>query len=311
MKLLMMDRFPNTFVESLLDMGVEVIDLRAGSVREVTAALPEAEIILMNSKISLTPSVIDSAPHLKMVLRAGVGMDHIDQDYLQQKGVAVHNAQGGNADAVGEHAVGMLLALRHHLMRANAQVKNFVWQREPNRGHELGGKTIGIIGYGHTGQAVARKLSGFGPRVLVYDKYRNDYGDAYATVASLEQIYAEAEVISFHVPLTEETRHWVNPAFFEQLAHPIYVLNLSRGAVVDLKALNVALDEGKVIAAGLDVLPNEKLKTLNEAERAVYEALFARENVILSPHIGGWTVESRENINQMMLEYVRGLVQKR
>lgn len=304
MKVGVIDRFPNNFIESLTSRGLEVLDLREARAEAVYEALPTITILVMNSKIRLSPQVIDTAGQLKLVLRAGVGMDHIDQGYLADKGIQVHNTKGANADAVGEQTVGMLLAIRNHLIRANQQVKAFTWQREMNRGQELGSKTIGIVGYGHTGQAVARKLSGFGARLLAYDKYRLDYADDLVEAADIEQIMAEAEVISFHVPLTEETRHWATDAFFAKLAQPIYLLNLARGPIVEVAALNRALDEGKVIAAALDVLPNEKMHTLTEKERQEYAELFSRDNVMVSPHIGGWTVESRNNINGMILQYI-------
>ncbi|MEL6132130.1 MAG: NAD(P)-dependent oxidoreductase [Bacteroidota bacterium] len=308
MKVLIIDRFPNDFLEELSLRTVDFTyrpDLKRP---EILKLLPETEILIMNSKIQLDEVAISQSPRLKMVLRAGVGMDHIDVERLEAKGVRVHNTQGGNADAVGEHTLAMLLNLRHQLRRADQEVRRFEWNREPNRGREIGGKTIGIIGYGHTGKSVAKKLAGFQCRVYAYDKYLKNYGDEYATEATLEQIFAEAEILTLHVPLTLETHQWIDQAFLSQFAHPIWLLNLARGPIVHIPDLLEMLDEGKVVAAGLDVLPNEKMATLTAGERQVYQQLFERENVILSPHIGGWTFESLANINGMLLDYVDDLL---
>ncbi|MEL6731754.1 MAG: NAD(P)-dependent oxidoreductase [Bacteroidota bacterium] len=308
MKVSIIDRFPSDFLQALSRRAVDFTYQPELQREEILKILPDTEILIMNSKIQLDEEAIAKSPKLKMVLRAGVGMDHIDVDVLRSKGVRVHNTKGGNADAVGEHTLAMLLSLRHNLQRADQEVRSFEWQREPNRGREIGGKTIGIIGYGHTGKSVAQKLSGFQPRVLAYDKYLENYGDVYAEEASLEQIFLEAEILTMHVPLTSETHQWVNQSFLSQFNNPIWFLNLARGPIVHIPDLIHMLDKGKVVAAGLDVLPNEKFATLTEEERSVYQQLFERENVILSPHIGGWTFESLANINGMLLDYVDDLL---
>ncbi|MEO0581895.1 MAG: NAD(P)-dependent oxidoreductase [Bacteroidota bacterium] len=308
MKVLIIDRFPNDFLQALSQRSVSYTyrpDLKR---EEILKLLPDTEILIMNSKIQLDQEAIAYSPQLKMVLRAGVGMDHIDVDALNRHGVRVHNTKGGNADAVGEHTMAMLLNLRQNLRKADQEVRRFEWRREPNRGREIKGKTIGIIGYGFTGKAVAQKLSGFQPRVLAYDKYLENYGDDYAEEASLDQIFLEAEILTMHVPLTSETYQWVNRSFLSQFKNPIWFLNLARGPIVHIPDLIQMLDDRKVLAAGLDVLPNEKLATLTAEERAAYQQLFDRDNVILSPHIGGWTFESLANINGMLLEYVDDLL---
>ena len=172
MKILIIDVFPANFIEQLEKMPVEITFIPQADQAEVLEKIPEAEILIMNSKIRVNKAVKDIAPNLQMVIRAGVGMDHIDVDYLESQGVIVLNTKGGNADSVGEQAIGILLALQHKIVRANNMVKQFVWERHSNRGTEIGGKTIGIIGYGNTGQAFARKLKGFEAELLAYDKYR-------------------------------------------------------------------------------------------------------------------------------------------
>ncbi|MEL6671713.1 MAG: NAD(P)-dependent oxidoreductase [Bacteroidota bacterium] len=309
MKVLIIDAFPEDFLQALAALPVEVSYRPQDQRSDILPQLAAAEILVMNSKIRLDREAIDAAPQLKLVLRAGVGMDHIEVAYLEERGVIVRNTIGANADAVGEQTVGMLLALRHWIVRADQQVRQFQWKRAENRGREIGGKTIGLIGYGHTGKAVARKLSGFGCRVLAYDKYLTDYGDAYATEASLDQIFAEAEVCSLHIPLTEETHKYADAAFFARFAQPIFFLNLARGPITDLPALLAALDREQVLGAALDVLENEKLPTLTDAQRAAYTELFARPNVIITPHIGGWSFESRQNINQRLLAEIKALLE--
>jgi D-3-phosphoglycerate dehydrogenase / 2-oxoglutarate reductase len=304
MHLLIVDSFPADFIAQVNALPLSV-DYRPKAQRpEILTQLPEADLLLINSKIQLDREAIDQAKKLRLVIRAGVGMDHFDLGYLAEKGIRAVNCQGANAEAVGEQAVGMLLSLRHHLRRADQEVRRFEWRREANRGRELTRETVGLIGYGHTGQAVAKRLSGFGCQVLAYDKYRHSYGDTYAREASLEEIFAEAGVLSLHVPLTEETHHWVDGDFLGRFARPIHLLNLARGPVLVLEDLLQALDEGQVLGAALDVLENEKLDRLSPAERQRYERLFAREDVLLSPHIGGWTVESRDNIGRMVLSYL-------
>lgn len=308
MNILIIDRFPPVFLEQLAELPVQVNYQPEIKRPEVLELIPEIDILIMNSKVKADKELADKAKRLKLVLRAGVGMDHIDEVYLASKGIRAQNTAGANADSVGEQTVGMLLTLRHHLIRANAQVKQFAWQREQNRASELTQKPIGIIGYGNTGQAVAKRLQGFDAELLVYDKYVSDFGHAHIKEVSLEEIYDKAEVLSFHVPLTDETRAWVNDELIQRMAHPFMLLNLARGPIVDLEALARGLKAGKVTAAALDVLPNEKMHTLSSAERSVLEELFAYENVIFAPHIGGWSHESLRNINNRLVDYVKELL---
>ncbi|MEO0468531.1 MAG: NAD(P)-dependent oxidoreductase [Bacteroidota bacterium] len=308
MRALIIDRFPESFRVGLDSLPIDYTYLPHTNRAEVLSIIADYEILIMNSKVRADQELADTATKLGLVVRAGVGMDHIDIPYLESKGIAVHNTAGANADSVGEQTVGMLLALRHSLMRANRQVKAFQWEREVNRGVEIKGKTVGIIGYGNTGQAVSNRLAGFGCRRLVYDKYVSGFGSNEVEEVQMEQIFAEADVLTLHIPLTAETQQLVNDEYLSRFAKPIMLLNLARGPIVDINALNRALDSGKVIAAALDVLPNEKLHTLSEAERTTYETLFQRENVMLAPHIGGWSVESLDNINQRILGIVRAFI---
>jgi D-3-phosphoglycerate dehydrogenase len=274
----------------------------------VMQEIGEAAVLILNSKVKVDQEMIDQAIRLKLVIRAGVGTDHIDGDYLASQNIQLRNCAGSNADAVAEQTVAMLLVIRNHLLRADQEVRQFTWRRAENRGHELTGKTVGIIGYGNTGSQVAKRLSSFGCRILAYDKYKSGFANAYTEEVALAQIFAEAEVLSLHVPLTAETRAWVDHDFLQKFHHPIYLLNLARGPIVKIEDLLEALDSGRVIAAALDVLPNENMHLLSEAEKSLYSTLFNRANVMLSPHIGGWTFESLQNIDDMIIASVKELL---
>ncbi|MFK7923023.1 MAG: NAD(P)-dependent oxidoreductase [Bacteroidia bacterium] len=309
MNLLIIDRFPVAFLDQLAALPVQFNYQPEIKRPEVLELISDIDILIMNSKVKVDQELADKANRLKLVLRAGVGMDHIDMEYLASKGIVAQNTAGANADSVGEQTVGMLLTLRHHLIRANAQVKQFDWQREQNRAAELTQKTIGIIGYGNTGKAVAKRLAGFEAELLVYDKYVSDFGHDHIKEVSLEEIYERADVLSFHVPLTSETREWVHDDLIERMAKPFMLLNLARGPIVNLDALARGLKTGKITAAALDVLPNEKMHKLSSAERSVLSELFEYENVIFAPHIGGWSHESLRNINNRLVAYVKELLE--
>lgn len=272
---------------------------------EILALLPEVEILIMNSRINIDKEAADKATKLKLLIRGAVGMDHIDMEYLASKGIRAQNCPGVNADSVGEQTVGMLLALRHNLHRADRQIRDFIWSREENRGHEMGQKTLGIIGYGNTGKATARKISGFGARVLAYDKYLENYGDEFAEEATMEEIFKEADVVTLHIPLTPETESLADATFFDSFSKPIYFLNLARGPITDLADLMDAIDNRKVVGAALDVFPNENFTSLSTKEKFLYTNLFAYESIIFSPHIGGWSVESRANTVNRIIGHVK------
>lgn len=306
--ILVIDRFRPEFIERLGELPFQLTYLPDADRKKVIEEIGEADILILNSKVQVDREMIDQADKLQLVIRAGVGTDHIDGGYLTEKGILLRNCAGSNADAVAEQAVAMLLVIRNHLLRADQEVRQFIWQRGKNRGHELTGKTVGIIGYGNTGSQVAKRLSGFGCRILAYDKYKSGFANAYTEEVGLEQIFEEAEVLSMHVPLTAETREWVNRDFLQKFKQSIYLLNLARGPIVKIEDLVEALDNGKVIAAALDVLPNEKMDLLSEGEKALYDNLFSRPNVMFSPHIGGWTYESLQNIDDMIIDAVKELL---
>jgi len=258
------------------------------------------EGLVIRSKFRLTADVLAGAyPRLKFVARAGAGMDNIDVKAAASLGMTLLNAPEGNRDAVGEHTLGMLLALTAKLVPATRQVKDMIWNRSANRGIELKGHCVGIIGYGFMGTSFAAKLGSLDCRVMAYDKYRTGFFSAAVEEVTLEQIFDEADILSLHVPLTRETKGWVNAAFFEQFKKKIMFLNTSRGEIVITADLVEALQSGKVKSAGLDVLENEKFP-LDLSINPWFEPLASMPQVILTPHIAGWTTESYLRISEVL-----------
>ena len=223
---------------------------------DIKAALPDYDGLVIRSKTTLDREMLAAAKNLRFIARAGAGLDLIDMDVVRELGIAVFHAGTGNRDAVAEQAVGMLLALFNNILKADREVRNGIWDREGNRGVELMGKTVGIIGYGNNGSATARRLSGFGCRVLAYDKYRDNYEDAFANESSIEEILQEADVLSLHIPLTGASKNFVNEDLIERFAKPFYLVNLSRGETVKLDSVVNGLKSGKILGACLDVLEN-------------------------------------------------------
>jgi D-3-phosphoglycerate dehydrogenase len=254
--------------------------------------------LVIRSKFQVDRAFIDQAKNLRFICRAGAGMDNIDEDYAREKGIILINAPEGNMDAVGEHAIGLLLSLMNKMNTADAEIRAGSWRREENRGYELKGRTVGIIGYGHMGSSFAKKLSGFGVNTIAYDKYKTGFSDQYAREVSMEEIVKHSDVLSLHIPLTKETNGMVNDEYFFHFKKPIFFLNTARGKVVKTTAVLNAINQGKVIAAGLDVLEVEKFPSL--AEQAWFNELRQNGRVILSPHVAGWTFESYRKISEVM-----------
>jgi D-3-phosphoglycerate dehydrogenase len=262
--------------------------------------------LVIRSKFLVTKQVFDIATSLRFVCRAGAGMDNIDEAYAIQKGVTLINAPEGNSDAVGEHAIGLLLSLMNNLNRGDAEIRAGKWDREGNRGHELKGKTVGIIGYGHMGHSFARKLSGFQVDVIAYDKYKTGFSDRYAREVSMEQIIKHSDVLSIHVPLTAETNGLVDDEYLFHFKKPIFFINTSRGKTAKVSAVLNAIKQGKIIGAGLDVLEVEKFPALTE--QAWFNELRQSGKVILSPHVAGWTFDSYRKISEVMAEKLINLI---
>ncbi len=296
MKVVFLDTVHEVLAERLIaSKKFECVDGTHWSFEDCKVKLKDAAGIVIRSRFTMDEEILKFAPHLKFIARSGAGMENIDEQYCEEHGITLFNSPEGNRNAVGEHALGMLLSLLNKLHLANRDIRNGIWDREGNRGIELDGKTVGIIGYGNNGKAFAQKLRGFEVTVLAYDKYKTNFGSDFVTEATLEAVLRKSDVISFHIPQNTETLYFANEEFFDALGKPIILLNLSRGKVVKTKALIDALEKGRVLAAGLDV---------NEFEGTHFEDFFSGEvspeldyllksdNVLLTPHVGGWTVES-------------------
>mgnify|MGYP003602323930 CR=1 FL=1 len=279
------------------------------SKQEVEAKIENYHGIVIRSRFKIDKAFLDKATNLQFIARVGAGLESIDCDYATAKGIHLIAAPEGNANAVGEHAIGMLLSLFNNLNKANNEVKSAQWKREANRGHELEGKTIGIIGYGNMGKSFAKKLRGFDVTVLCHDILPN-MGDSNANQVSLSELQERADVLSLHTPWTPETDKMINADFINQFKKPFWLINTARGNSVVTADLVEALKSGKILGAGLDVLEYEKLsfETLFEGEKpAAFEYLLQAENVLLTPHIAGWTFESHQKLAQTIVDKIKGI----
>jgi D-3-phosphoglycerate dehydrogenase len=310
-KVLFVDSAHPSLRELLENMGYVCHQLLAESTYDDCLKIIGAYTgLIIRSRFVVDERLLDHALKLKFIGRVGAGMENINCDYASQKGVACLNAPEGNRDAVAEQAVGMLLMLFNNLIRADSEVRQGIWRREANRGLEIGGKTIGIIGYGNTGSAFARKLMGFDAQVMAYDKYKSGFGCNLVEEVDMETIFNHADVLSLHVPLSDETRHMVNHLYLERFRKPIYLINTSRGPVVDTNSLLLALDKGKVKGACLDVLEFEDTSfesIISGNWPEAFQQLIRRSNVVLSPHIAGWTHESNEKMASILAQKISDL----
>jgi len=303
--ILIVDDLHPIFIEQVETLGYTCNYQPLIKLDEVLAIIASYEGLMVRSKFQVDRAFLDAAINLKFIARAGAGMDNIDEAYAAEKGITLVNAPEGNRDAVGEHAVGILLSLMNNLNRADTEVRAGLWQREANRGYELKGRTVGIIGYGNMGQTFARKLKGFEVDVIAYDKYKTGFSDGYAREVSMEEIVKHSEVLSLHVPLTPETKGLVNDEYLFHFRKPIFLLNTSRGKVVQTQAVLNAITQGKILGAGLDVLEVEKFPALGE--QPWFEELRQSGKVLLSPHVAGWTFESYRKISEVMAAKIKML----
>lgn len=301
MRILVADEMHPSLMPMLRRRGFEVTYRPDITRAQLLNDIGPYEGLFIRSKTTLDEDFLVHATRLRFVGRAGAGLDQIDVPAMVRRGIHLMNAPEGNRDAVAEHAVGLLLGLLNHLSRADQQVRQGIWQREANRGTEIGGKTVGIVGYGNTGQAFARRLRGFGCRVLAHDPYLAQWPNRAARPVPMDDLFARADVVSLHVPLTDQTRGLVNHTWLAQFQKPIYLLNTARGEVVNHADLLEALKYGRVRGAGLDVLENEKLDRLTAPQRATFEALAKLDAVLFSPHVAGWTHESYRRINRVLV----------
>jgi len=302
-KILIADDLHPAFKEAAEKLGYESHDMPHISRAEALDIIGDYSGIAIRTKFLIDKELIDAGVNLKFIARAGAGMDNVDEEYAQSKGIVCINAPEGNRDAVGEHVMGMLLNLLNNLRNGDQEIRNGIWDREKNRGWELKGKTVAIIGYGNNGKSLAQKLSGFEVNVIAYDKYKTGFSDLYVAEVSMEQIVKHADVLSFHIPLTRETRQLFNEEYLFHFKKPIIVLNASRGEIVNTQTIVDGLRNGKISAAGLDVLEVEKFPALSE--QPWFNELKANNKVILSPHVAGWSVESYRKISEVLVEKLK------
>lgn len=274
---------------------------------ELINLIPDYDCLVIRSKFKINAELIDKAKKLKCMARAGAGMENIDVDYAQQKGIFCVHAPEGNRDAVGEHAVAMLLNLFNNINKADREVRSGKWNRESNRGIELKGKTVGIIGYGNMGSSFAECLKGFSCEILAYDKYKSGFGNHYVTEASLDELKEKADIISIHTPLTDETHFMLNNDFFNALKKPAYVINTARGKCLNTAHLVEQIKSGKILGACLDVLEYEsvsfeKINSVTFPEP--FKWLINSDKVVLTPHIAGWTHESNFKIAEVLAKKI-------
>ena len=286
--------------EGLTNLGFEVETHTDLTLAEFVSILPFYEGLVIRSRFKITAEIL-TVSALTFIARAGAGLDLLDVDACLSRGIAVFSANEGNSDAVAEHVIGQLLSLAHKLHTSDTEVRHGLWEREGNRGFELKGKTIGIIGYGNMGKAVASRLSSFGMTILAYDKYvpSADFP------ATMEQIFEQADLLSLHIPLTAETRGLVSIEFIDSFKKPILLLNSSRGPITPLEPLLHGLRSGQIKGLALDVLPNEKLSSWSPVEKELFTEIAAYPATIFSPHVAGWTTESYYKINEVLLEKIK------
>jgi len=307
LRVLFIDSTHPLLPEKLKGAGLECDYRPEMSLSLVEKIIHQYDGIIIRSKFPLDRELLSKAKKLKFIGRVGSGMENIDQDFARSKNIVCFNSPEGHRDATAEHAVGMLLSLLNNICKANSEVKSGQWFREVNRGVEIMGKTIGLIGYGNTGQSLARCLSGFNARIIAYDKYKFNYSDRYVTESVMNDIFDETDILSLNIPLTEETRHLVNDEFLSRFKKDIHIVNISRGKIINTQDLVRNLKSGKVRGAALDVLEYEK-SSFEELHRNHipddYLFLLEHPRVILTPHIAGWTHESNKRLAMVMAEKI-------
>jgi D-3-phosphoglycerate dehydrogenase len=308
MNILHLDSNHPLLIQELNKLGFDNTEDFTSTKAEVETKIHEFEGIIIRSRFGIDKAFLDKATNLKFIGRVGAGLENIDVDYAKQKGIKLYNAPEGNRNAVSEHALGMLLSLFNKLRTAHDEVINGQWRREANRGYELEGKTIGLIGYGNTGKALAKKLRGFDCEVLCYDILEK-IGDENAKQVSLEELKAKADVISLHTPQTPLTLEMVDAEFINSVAKPFWLINTARGKSVVTKDLVNGLQSGKVLGAGLDVLEYEKssFEDMFSKDNQLPEAfqyVMRADNVLLSPHVAGWTFESHIKLAQTIVDKI-------
>lgn len=304
MKVLLLDKNHPLITEQLSAKGFSIAEDFTSTYDEVLKKMAQYDGIIIRSRIPIDQNFIEHGKNLKFIARVGAGMENINVEFAAKSGIQLISSPEGNRDSVAEHVLGMLLILMNRLFIASQEVKNGIWKREENRGDELLGKTVGLIGYGNMGKAVAKRFSGFGCNVIFHD-ILDDIGDEFGTQVSLETLKKEADILSLHLPITKETHYLVDEQFLSEMKEQFYFVNTARGKNVNTKYLVEALKSGKVRGAALDVLEYEKASFENlDTENADLQFLLNSEKVIVTPHIAGWTIQSKEKLAQVIVDKI-------
>lgn len=306
-KVVFIDSVHEILWERLEKKGFQCIDAIELQEQELKNLIKDAFGLVIRARFQLNETFLKECKQLKFIARSGSGLENIDTDYCDRNGIAVFNSPEGNRNAVAEHGLGMLLSLLNKITKADCEVRKGIWDREGNRGIELDGKTIGIIGFGNNGSAFAKKLRGFDCKIVAYDKYKSGFSDNQVMESTLEEIFEQAEIISFHIPQNQETIHFMNDGFVSKMKKPFYLLNLSRGKIVQSSALVHGLKSGKIIGACLDVLEYETSSfstSFNDSLPDDLKYLFQSDKVLFSPHVAGWTKESYCKLSSVLADKI-------
>ena len=312
-KIVFLDTVHPVLSEKLIENGFECLDASLLSKEMCLEEVKSAVGIVIRSRFKVDYDFLKEAFNIEFIARSGSGMENIDVNYCKENGIAVFNSPEGNRNAVGEHCLGLLLNLMNNISKGNREVKSGLWDREGNRGEELSGKTVAIIGYGHNGRAFAEKLKGFNVNVIAYDKYKTGFSDGHVKEVSLEEIFELAHVVSFHIPQNKETKDFANQSFFKKFNHPIYILNISRGKILNTEDLVSAIDLNLVKGAALDVLeyePSSFEPFLDVIPENLYNKIKKTNQIILTPHVAGWTKESYYKLSNVLAKKVLNHYQK-
>lgn len=302
---LIVDEMHSSIVDMLDSIGIEP-DYKPEITRaEVLEQIHNYHGLIVRSKLRIDIELLQNASKLQFIGRAGAGLDLIDLDEVEKRNIQIFNAPEGNRDALAEHTIGLILALFNKMVTADREVRNLEWKREANRGYELFNKVVAVVGYGYMGKAVVKRLCGFGCKVLVYDKKPVKVEEENARSATMKEIFQHADLVSFHIPLDEENRGMVNEDYLAKFKKDIWLINTSRGEILPLEVLVKNLQNGKILGAGLDVLENEKFGTYSPEQKKYFEILKSRSNVVLTPHVGGWSFESYVRINEVLIKKIR------
>ncbi len=307
-KMLVIEKIHEIFFQQFSEDIFEITFSPQISVNELVCILPDYEVLVLRSGFHINKEIILAASRLKLIGRLGSGMENIDVVECTKRQIACINSPEGNSNAVGEHTLGLLLGLCKRISRSDREIRNGIWSRQTNQGIELSGKKIGIIGYGNTGQSFAKKLVGFDCSVLAYDKYKRGFGCEEVIECGMEELYNEVDILSLHIPYNNETHYLVSEPFIRQFSKPFYLLNTSRGSIINTESLLRGLKEGKILGAGLDVLEFEtsnfqSIRTI-AGQEAILQELLLTENVTITPHIAGVTAESAIKLAEILAKKI-------